>query len=443
LIDDAQKKEWINGLINHIKDCKETQDAIRFEIMDVTRGGFFVKAERVYARISYAQMPWAYRHIQFWQVITPSLIGKSFIGHVHKVRETFPFALITIRSDKSQFNNVVFPFENNKTYSAIVIVNEDNVMKIDFGYAFGWKYGSYVIDISECETEKNEFSKYTQGSEFNAIYIGKTKQGNHLFRYGENHYFSREGNHEYNNNEALKKDEEKTAKKRVSVGDKLWLEAKKDKYGLFFLIDNVFTGRINPRFANNTHINYVKLIKKELKYISAGQILLCRVMAIRPDNKIELKWEYKEDPVAKDLRIKIDKKLKEAENVKILEIGVPDEKQHQMIKIAPPELKTPTVVGKIDLDAINSKLKPKKKTHAELLKEKEERFNKEKVIRDTFREKRRAKRKEIEGKERKERQKTKTKKKTIEEQRSNSQKIKQKTSIINVVRRWINKFIKR
>ena len=48
-------------------------------------------------------------------------------------------------------------------------------------------------------------------------------------------------------------------------------------------------------------------------------------------------------------------------------------KKPEMIKTEYPILKMPKIVGKIDLDAINDKTKPKKKTREERIKDREER----------------------------------------------------------------------
>jgi len=71
------------------------------------------------------------------------------------------------------------------------------------------------------------------------------------------------------------------------------------------------------------------------------------------------------------------------------------EKNIEFIKTEVPQLKTPKIVGKIDLDAINTKTKPKKKTRAELQKETEERIRIEKKKRQALKEARITKRKEI------------------------------------------------
>lgn len=63
--------------------------------------------------------------------------------------------------------------------------------------------------------------------------------------------------------------------------------------------------------------------------------------------------------------------------------------EDKIIKTEIPQLKAPTIVGKIDLDAINTKVKPKKKTHAQLTKEKEDRFRIEQEQRQALKQARR------------------------------------------------------
>jgi len=69
------------------------------------------------------------------------------------------------------------------------------------------------------------------------------------------------------------------------------------------------------------------------------------------------------------------------------------EKAPEMIRIEVPHLKAPTIVGRVDLDAINTKLKPKKKPFEAVLKEREERFRATKEKQAEFKEKRKEKRK--------------------------------------------------
>jgi len=64
-----------------------------------------------------------------------------------------------------------------------------------------------------------------------------------------------------------------------------------------------------------------------------------------------------------------------------------------MIKIEVPTLKPLVIVGKIDLDAINPKIKPKKKSRAQVLEDKEERMRIEMERRQKLKEARRVSRK--------------------------------------------------
>jgi translation initiation factor IF-2 len=66
------------------------------------------------------------------------------------------------------------------------------------------------------------------------------------------------------------------------------------------------------------------------------------------------------------------------------EVVVP-KKEPEMIKTEIPELKAPTVIGKVDLASLNTKTKPKKKSKEELRKEKDERIKAERASRDAHR----------------------------------------------------------
>ena len=93
----------------------------------------------------------------------------------------------------------------------------------------------------------------------------------------------------------------------------------------------------------------------------------------------------------------------------------------EMIKTEIPQLKAPKIVGKIDLDAINTKTKPKKKSRKALLEEQEQRVRAEKEKREELKEARIAKRKE----ERKEATKEE-KKETTKEERKRRRRSKRK-----------------
>ncbi len=64
---------------------------------------------------------------------------------------------------------------------------------------------------------------------------------------------------------------------------------------------------------------------------------------------------------------------------------VVSKKEPEMIKTEIPELKAPTIIGKLDLASINAKTKPKKKSKEELRKEKEERIRVERASREAKR----------------------------------------------------------
>ena len=103
--------------------------------------------------------------------------------------------------------------------------------------------------------------------------------------------------------------------------------------------------------------------------------------------KSEIKIEAKEEvAVEKPIVVKpieqVQEKIVEVEK----KVEKPAEKKKpEMIKTKVPELKVPTVVGKMDLASLNTKIKPKKKTREELIRENEERYRAEKAKRKELR----------------------------------------------------------
>ena len=200
---------------------------------------------------------------------------------------------------------------------------------------------------------------------------------------------------------------EENTENRLCVGEILWLEAQRNKKNeLFFLINDKYTGKIILDEANYQGIYRIPIQELLLK-IPHGQRLLCMVRRILPGFRVELRWMIEEDPSAEVLRsiLKLDysqttdellagilSRLEEKEKKTINLEG------KEVIKTEIPQLKTPKIVGKIDLDAINTKTKPKKKPYNELLKEKEERIHLAKERRETLKQARResrAKEKEL------------------------------------------------
>jgi translation initiation factor IF-2 len=116
------------------------------------------------------------------------------------------------------------------------------------------------------------------------------------------------------------------------------------------------------------------------------------------NKEIEEKLKKKEESKKKKAEDKKKKAENEKEKAEVKEkqekeATLPKKKEPEMIKADVPNIKAPTVVGKIDLSSINTKTKPKKKSHAQLIREKEERLRLEQQQREALRDARRAARK--------------------------------------------------
>jgi len=218
------------------------------------------------------------------------------------------------------------------------------------------------------------------------------------------------------------------------IGELLWLTAQRnDKNELFFIVNDKYTGKIIPDETNYDEACR-DFVKETLHKIHSEQVLLCSVQRILPQYRVELRWMIEDDPFAEQLqRIYNAEKIALGEIPKEAFTKIQEKEENSTVhaneqkgkntnlalqkesilpanfvigneeatipivkkesKIAMPEKPVLKIVGKIDLDAINEKRKPKKKSKEDLRKEQNERIRLEKEKRDAFKEKRRAKRK--------------------------------------------------
>ena len=172
------------------------------------------------------------------------------------------------------------------------------------------------------------------------------------------------------------------------IGDVVWLEAQRNKkHELSFVVSNRYTGYIIIDEINYPNMYRIP-IQRLLRSIPHGQAVLCMIRKILPCYRVELRWMIEEDPAAEILRSILNLNYSQTRDELLEDLFSKLEKKEteqtmikKMIKTEIPNVK-PTVVGKIDLDAINTKIKPTKKTKAELLQAAAEhrRIEKEKKI---------------------------------------------------------------
>ena len=115
-------------------------------------------------------------------------------------------------------------------------------------------------------------------------------------------------------------------------------------------------------------------------------------------------------------------------------ISMEKKEPERLVRVVP-KLNKPVVVGKIDLDAINARTKPTKKSKEKVRKDAEERESLRKEKQKILKEARRAKRKAEQEKV----NKNKTRK--IEQEKQN--KSAKGQNLFSIFRRWLNKLIGR
>ena len=266
-------KEWLIEQIDKIKQLKEENKTVTFGVVSLGNKGFMVKTEKVHAFIPFRCMPWRYTYHNYWNVVFPSLLGKKFTAHIYRVKEGHSNPLIFLKADTSQFSDVVFPFEKNETYTAIVLYRGYHELQIDLGYAFKWQYGSFVFTIYCSLDDKNNcfHSNYSPADEFNVVYTGKSIHGNDVFRYGENRYFSKE---------------------HSQIGRKLWtvLHYSKTNSGMpYAIIDKEYFGTFLLDRNDESDMSNEQM-QKTLKTLHERQTLWCEIAGATSNGVLLLKW---------------------------------------------------------------------------------------------------------------------------------------------------------
>lgn len=280
-IEEQSEKQWLMRLIDNIKRHKEEQLPITFRIESIQDSGFLVKVEKLYALVPFRYMPWKYSH-SLWELIFPSLVGKSFTGYVDSIKEV-P-ARIYLKADASQFEGVTLPFEENETYTAIILQKSNTSLLIDLGYGFEWKYGSFPFRIHcLCGAEDeyvDMFPHYKSGDELNAVYVGKSIIGNNIFRYDGTRYFSKEHN---------------------LTGKEAWATLKRTKANIpYFKIDEKYFGKLLLDKNGEFGISH-EILQKTLQALPNGQRLWCKIVSVTIGGLLQLKWCIHEIPPIEDI----------------------------------------------------------------------------------------------------------------------------------------------
>ncbi len=135
---ESLNKDYLNQLIENLKEVKTNDKAIPFTIQGLKSKGFLIKIGGLFGFISFSYMPWDYQNKLYWHTVAPYLIGHKFFGNIHSIIETQPFQ-ITVDGQKHYFHKN--DLEVGRSYECIVMQKASYGFFLEAGFDLNWQYG--------------------------------------------------------------------------------------------------------------------------------------------------------------------------------------------------------------------------------------------------------------------------------------------------------------
>jgi ribosomal protein S1 len=171
-------KKYLKVLIESLERKTETDENLPFKIKGISKGGFKVKTNGLYAFIPFKYMPWDYPYKHIWELIYPRIKEKIFFGKVLRLKKD-PIGII-LHAKVPQFKRPDL-IENN-SYKGILINKSKFGLFVDIGYHFSWNCGSLVglLHKSNCKDYEKQ-RKIKLGQEIEVYLWGFSDNNKMIF----------------------------------------------------------------------------------------------------------------------------------------------------------------------------------------------------------------------------------------------------------------------
>lgn len=138
----SNKHDFFSQRVENLKNGKEEGRIFQFKIIAAKERGFIVRIGGLIAYVGFNYMPWQYKSIVFWSIISKHLIGSKFSCQIHSIAESNNRVLININAKSHTFPPVkLIEYEE---YDGVVIHKTKYGLFVDIGIHFKWKFGSLV-----------------------------------------------------------------------------------------------------------------------------------------------------------------------------------------------------------------------------------------------------------------------------------------------------------
>lgn len=172
-----EKKDWLDILFNNIESAWLQDRHLHFKIMEVKDKGFLVKVGGMFAYLPFQCMPWIYKQLQYWKIVSPFLTGKVFYCKIVKA-DKVGTSMFNILVDASI--HLFRPVELSKDipYSGVILQKFKYGVFVEVGAHFNWRHGSIVGLVHKTDfAEKESLECCEVGQAITVHYQRQTEKG--------------------------------------------------------------------------------------------------------------------------------------------------------------------------------------------------------------------------------------------------------------------------
>lgn len=274
----SKQKSYLEKLVQNLENCQSENKYVSFIITSQKEKGFVVKVAGLYAYVSFHHMPWKYKNINHWNVVSKYLIGKKFYCTIFKISKNPPS--IIINAENQQFNELKL-IKNSKIEGIILSKSKYGIF-VELGLYFNWKHGSCVSLLHKSNFKNFDSLKNKDiGEEISLIFYGYDGDHENRMIFGDEYlakeWLTGEVDNLIGTNHNIKVVINENGKKEFCA---------KSKFKALLPINNL----IYPEYD----IEKIRKIFNELKH---NQIINCKVVDIKhKTGKLILKWNLKIEP---------------------------------------------------------------------------------------------------------------------------------------------------
>ena len=165
----AKLPAYLKQALQGVRQAFEQGEPISFNIIEAKDKGFSIKVNGLFAFVSFGHFAWSYPNIKFWHNASRHLVGHSFSGSIHSLKENPVGILIDAKSNSFE----PAPLALHSSYRAVVLQKSRYGVFADLGVHFNWQYGSLLGLIHQSNMQdENQWEAMPEGEIISTQFMG-------------------------------------------------------------------------------------------------------------------------------------------------------------------------------------------------------------------------------------------------------------------------------